>query len=249
MEVQVRTRELQERSADVVRQSEMLRELSKHMMQMQDEERRHIARELHDSAGQTLTVLGMRLAQFVQEAQRTTPQLSKEAVEAQELVQQLSREIRTTSYLLHPPLLASALKWYLDGLKGRSSVDITLDIAEDFGRLPRDLELVLFRLVQECLTNIHRHSGSKTATISVNRDAENISLEVRDDGTGISPENLAQLQSQGSGVGIRGMRERVRQFHGEMNIESSSSGTSVLVAIPAPEDSPSDEEAPLRAVV
>jgi signal transduction histidine kinase len=254
MEVQVRTRELQERSADVVRQSEMLRELSKHMMQMQDEERRHIARELHDSAGQTLTVLGMRLAQVVQETQRTTPQLSKEAVEAQELVQQLSREIRTTSYLLHPPLLdetglASALKWYLDGLKGRSSVDITLDIADDFGRLPRDLELVLFRLVQECLTNIHRHSGSKTATISVNRDAENISLEVRDDGTGIAPEKLAQLQSQGSGVGIRGMRERVRQFHGEMNIESSSSGTSVLVAIPAPEDSPSDEEAPLRAVV
>jgi signal transduction histidine kinase len=151
--------------------------------------------------------------------------------------------------LLDETGLASALKWYLDGLKGRSSVDITLDIADDFGRLPRDLELVLFRLVQECLTNIHRHSGSKTATISVNRDAENISLEVRDDGTGIAPEKLAQLQSQGSGVGIRGMRERVRQFHGEMNIESSSSGTSVLVAIPAPEDSPSDEEAPLRAVV
>ena len=255
MEVRARTRELEQRTSDVVRQSEMLRDLSKRMMQMQDEERRHIARELHDSAGQTLTVLAMRLAELVQESQASAPDITKQVEETQELVQQLNREIRTTSYLLHPPLLdetglAPALKWYLEGLKGRSSVDITLEVAEDFGRLPRDMELVLFRLVQECLTNIHRHSGSKAATVSLTRDMNSVSLEVRDQGVGIPQEKLAQLQSQGSGVGIRGMRERVRQFRGDMSIESDGSGTSVLVTLPVLGTSPPNEElSDLRAVV
>ena len=255
MEVRARTRELEQRTSDVVRQSEMLRDLSKRMMQMQDEERCHIARELHDSAGQTLTVLAMRLAELVQESQASAPDITKQVEESQELVQQLNREIRTASYLLHPPLLdetglAPALKWYLEGLKGRSSVDITLEVAEDFGRLPRDMELVLFRLVQECLTNIHRHSGSKAATVSLTRDMNAVSLEVRDQGVGIPQEKLAQLQSQGSGVGIRGMRERVRQFRGDMSIESDGSGTSVLVTLPVLGTSPPNEElSNLRAVV
>ena len=255
MEVRARTRELEQRNSDVVRQSEMLRDLSKRMMQMQDEERRHIARELHDSAGQTLTALAMRLAELVQESQGSAPELASQVAQTQELVQQLNREIRTTSYLLHPPLLdetglAPALKWYLEGLKGRSSVDITLVVADDFGRLPRDMELVLFRLVQECLTNIHRHSGSKVAMVRLERDANSVSLEVRDQGGGIAPEKLAQLHSQGSGVGIRGMRERVRQFRGEMNIESDGFGTCVLVKLPVPGHVPPNEDlSELRAVV
>jgi len=255
IEVKARTRELELRTSDVVRQSEMLRDLSKRMMQMQDEERRHIARELHDSAGQTLTVLGMRLAELVQESQVNAPELAKHVEETQELVQQLNRDIRTTSYLLHPPLLdetglGPALKWYLEGLKGRSSVEIALEVGDDFGRLPRDMELVLFRLVQECLTNIHRHSGSKVATVRLTRNIHSVSLEVRDQGTGIAKEKLAQLQSQGSGVGIRGMRERVRQFSGDMSIESDGSGTCVLVTLPVlGELTPHEELSPLRAVV
>jgi PAS domain S-box-containing protein len=255
IEVRARTRELEQRNTDVIRQSEMLRDLSKRMMQMQDEERRHIARELHDSAGQTLTVLGMRLAELVQESQVNAPGIAKHVEETQELVQQLNREIRTTSYLLHPPLLdetglGPALKWYLEGLKGRSTIEITLEVDDDFGRLPRDMELVVFRLVQECLTNIHRHSGSKVANVSLTRDINSVSLEVRDQGVGIPQEKLAQLQSQGSGVGIRGMRERVRQFRGDMSIESDGSGTSVLVTLPVLGNLPPNEElSHLRAVV
>ena len=137
------------------------------LMKAQDEERRRIARELHDSAGQTLTVLGLSLAQLVEQAQVIAPELAKEGKEIEGVVQQLSREIRTTSYLLHPPLLdecglASALKCYVEGLAERSRVAITLDVANNVGRLPSDMELAIFRLVQECLTNIHRHSGSKT---------------------------------------------------------------------------------------
>jgi signal transduction histidine kinase len=196
----------------------------------------------------------MRLSQLVQQAQSSAPRFVNDVQETSDLVQQLSREIRTTSYLLHPPLLdetglASALKWYLDGLKGRSTVSITLEAADDFGRLPSDMELLLFRAVQECLTNIHRHSGSKTATIVLARDAESVLLEVRDHGTGIPPEKLAELQTQSSGVGIRGMRERILQFKGEMNIESSPSGTTVHVTLPVPNPIPKEEMAPLPAAV
>jgi signal transduction histidine kinase len=153
------------------------------------------------------------------------------------LVQQLTREIRTTSYLLHPPLLdevglSGALSWYIDGLKQRSPVQIEFAIPEDFGRLPREMELVVFRFVQECLTNIHRHSGSATAAIHVTRDADRISVEVRDSGKGIPPDKIAEIQTKGSGVGIRGIRERLRQFRGEMSIHSNSTGTSIFVTIP-----------------
>ena len=179
------------------------------IMRAQDDERRRIARELHDSAGQTLAVLGMNLAQLVRRVEVTAPELAKEGKEIEAMVQQLHREIRTTSYLLHPPLLdetglASALGWYVEGLAERSHVAITLDIADDVGRLPSDMELAIFRLVQECLTNIHRHSGSKTALIRIGRDGESVRTEVQDHGKGISPVRLLEIQSHGSGVGIRG---------------------------------------------
>jgi PAS domain S-box-containing protein len=213
------------------------------LLKVQDDERRHIARELHDSAGQTLTVLGLSLAQLVEKAEMIDPQLAKEGKEIEEVVQQLHREIRTTSYLLHPPLLdetgiKSALSWYVQGVAERSGIAIDFKIAEDFGRLPADLELTIFRIVQECLTNIHRHAESKTACIRVAREKASVRIEVRDEGKGISPERLAEIQTQGSGVGIGGIRERLRRFHGEMRIESYGSGTIVSATIPIPNEAP-----------
>jgi len=123
-----------------------------------------------------------------------------------------------------------------------TGLQITLDMAEDFGRLPNDMELVVFRLIQECLTNIHRHSGSKTASIRINRDAGQVTVEVRDQGSGMSPERLALVQSGTSGVGIRGIRERLRQFKGEMKIQSDSSGTRISVAIPVRENAIAQDE-------
>ena len=224
------------------------------LMKIQDEERRRIARELHDSAGQTLTVLEMGLAQLVQRADVIAPELAKEGKELEEVVQQLSREIRTTSYLLHPPLLdelglASALNWYVEGLSQRGGIAITLDIANDLGRLPGDMELAIFRLAQECLTNIHRHSGSKTAAIRMFVEAESLRVEVSDQGKGILPERLAEIRSGGSGVGIRGMQERLRQFGGVMTVESDGSGTSVSVSIPLPKEIHATEAEPFQAAV
>jgi signal transduction histidine kinase len=221
----------------------------------QDEERRHIARELHDSAGQTLTILGITLAQLAQKAGRNAPELAGAAEQIQETVQQLHREIRTTSYLLHPPLLDesglySAISWYLQGLQERSGLEVRLDCSEKFGRLPREIELVIFRLVQECLTNIHRHSGSKSASIRLARDMHQITLEIRDQGKGMSRERLAEIQSGRSGVGITGMRERLRQFEGTLDIESGDSGTRVFAIIPVPKAATPEDESttePLQA--
>jgi signal transduction histidine kinase len=225
------------------------------LLKTQDEERRHIARELHDSAGQTLTVLGMSLAQFAQKAGRKAPELADDAEQIQETVQQLHREIRTTSYLLHPPLLDenglySAVSWYVKGLQERSGLEVHLDISKDFGRLSREMELVIFRLVQECLTNIHRHSASKAASIRISRESNQIILEIRDQGKGMSRERLAEIQSGRSGVGISGMRERLRQFEGTLNIESDSSGTLVFVTIPVPKAATPEDQGttePLQA--
>jgi two-component system, NarL family, sensor kinase len=174
----------------------------------------------------------MNLGQILARARQSSPLIAKEVNECQELVQQLSQEIRTTSYLLYPPLLDEkglnqALSWYIQGLTQRSGLEIDLSISENFGRLPREMELVVYRLVQECLTNIHRHSGSKNASIRLRREGQKISLEVQDNGKGILPDKLNQLQMQGAGVGIRGMRERVRQFEGRMDIRSSEGGTTI----------------------
>ena len=224
------------------------------LMKAQDEERRRIAREFHDSAGQTLTVLGLSLAQLVQKAEMIAPELAKEGKEIEEVVQQLHREIRTTSYLLHPPLLDEAgvkpaLSWYVQGVAERSGIAIDLNISEDFGRLPAEIELAIFRVVQECLTNIHRHAASKTAYIRVTRKKASVCIEVRDEGKGMSPQRLAEIQSRGCGVGIGGIRERLRRFHGEMKIESNGSGTTVSATIPIPTEAPLEDFEPLQAAV
>jgi two-component system NarL family sensor kinase len=208
------------------------------LLKTQEQERRHIARELHDSAGQLVAALSMNITLIAQNA-ADNPVLLKIADDADHLIQQLSKEIRTTSYLLHPPLLeetglSRAIPWYVQGLQERSGLEVQLDISEDFGRLPVDLEMTLFRIVQECLTNILRHSGSKIAAIRLARSGQKVSLEIQDHGKGISPEKLADIRAQRTGVGITGMLERVRNFNGQMNIQSNDSGAIVSVVIPVP---------------
>jgi PAS domain S-box-containing protein len=237
-QVQFRTQELQRRNAEMLQQSDQLRELSGRLMRAQDEERRRIARELHDSAGQSLAALGMSLARIEKDAQRDPTRLSKSIKDAQELIQGLTQEIRTTSYLLHPPTLdesglSSALRWYINGLEERSGLSIELNIPDSLGRLGPEVELAIFRLVQECLTNVHRHSGSKTAVIRIAREPDKIYAEVQDHGRGISQDRLAEIQSRGVGVGIRGMRERVRQSHGELTVDSNPLGTKITAIFPA----------------
>ena len=233
-EAEARTRELEERNAEVTRQAETLRGLSQSLMKVQDEERRHIARELHDSAGQLLTVLGMNLAQL---ANRNDPELAGQISETQNLVQQLTQEIRTTSYLLHPPLLddiglAACLRWYVNGLAERSNLDVSLNIPDNLKRYSPELELVIFRVVQECLTNIHRHANGEKAKIQLSVGPGSISVSVQDYGKGIPSEKLAEMRSGAHGVGIRGMRERVHHLGGVLTIRSDASGTTVEAKLP-----------------
>ena len=207
------------------------------LLRTQDDERRHIARELHDTAGQTMTVVGMKIQRLIQRAKQSDQQLASEAETIRALVEKLNQDIRTTSYLLHPPLLdesglSASLAWYVRGLAERSGLEIRLSVSENLGRLPQGMELVVFRIIQECLTNVHRHSGSRTAVIQIARGPDAIIVEVSDQGNGMPPERQAEIQSQGTGVGVRGMRERVRQFDGEMKIASSSSGTTVSFSFP-----------------
>jgi PAS domain S-box-containing protein len=236
-EVRLRTQELQQRNVEVVEQSEMLRELSNRMLKTQDEERRRMARELHDSAGQIITALGMGMANIGQKV-RQNPPLAKALEENQDLLLQLNKEIRTMSYLLHPPLLdenglSEAIRWYTQGLSERSGLNIEVTTSESFGRLDADMELAIFRIVQECLTNIHRHSGSRTATIRLSRRSDTVSVEVQDQGKGISEEKLAGMKGR-SGVGIAGMRERVRHYTGTLDILSNGNGTKIAVSLPIP---------------
>jgi PAS domain S-box-containing protein len=237
-QVQFRTQELRRRNAEILQQSDQLRDLSGRLMLAQDEERRRIARELHDSAGQNLAALGMKLARFEDDAKRDPARLSQSIKDARDLIQDLTREIRTTSYLLHPPLLdesglSSALRWYVEGLAERSGLSIELKIPDELERLAPEMELAIFRLVQESLTNIHRHSGSKTAVIRIAREPDKIYAEIQDHGKGMPQERLAEVQSQGVGVGIRGMRERVRHCHGELTVESDALGTKITAVFPA----------------
>jgi PAS domain S-box-containing protein len=236
-QVQMRTQELQNRNAEILQQSDQLRDLSGRLMAAQDEERRRIARDLHDSAGQNLAALAMTLTRIEADAKCDSTGLSESINEGQDLVQDLIKEIRTTTYLLHPPMLdesglSSALRWFVDGLAQRSGINLELNIPDKLDRFTPEIELAIFRLVQECLTNIHRHSGSKTAVIRVAKQHDKIYAEVQDHGKGISQELLAEVQSHGAGVGIRGMRERVRQADGQLIIQSDALGTKVTAIFP-----------------
>ena len=213
-----------------------VRELSGKLLHAQDAERRRIARELHDSAGQIVAALQMQLIPMETDAEKSNPEIATGIRQSLDLIEQLSQELRTVSYLLHPPLLdelglPSALRWYVEGFSERSKIDVQLELAPDLGRLPADMETTLFRIVQESLTNIHRHSGSKRAQIQIRRSADEVSVKVRDYGKGM-PAAKSNGSSLRSGVGIQGMQERVRQLNGRFEIQSRREGTTVTACLP-----------------
>lgn len=235
--VKERTRELEEKNTALTQQTQMVRELSGRLLQMRDEERRHIARELHDSVGQLATAVRINMQVLINESQSMSPEAKRALTENMALTDQLAREVRTISYLLHPPLLdelglPSALRWFIEGFEQRSKIQISLELQPEFGRLPRDVEIHLFRIVQECLTNVHRHSGSATACIRLTRVPGLVRLELQDAGRGIPEEKLKAFGSKGKlGVGISGMRERARQFGGTIEITSKAQGGTLVVAL------------------
>jgi len=228
---------VRERTIELDAANQELRGLAARLMQSQDDERRRIARELHDSIGQTLAALNMNLTTVVADIEKLA-RTGKKASDSLALVEEVSKEVRTVSYLLHPPLLdeaglASALRWYAEGFSERSKIQVDLDIPEGFGRFPQELETAIFRTVQECLTNIHRHSGSPIAKIHLAHTEGEIRLKVEDRGVGIPAEKLDEATSPGTlGVGVRGMRERVRQLGGSLDIQSDGSGTTVAARMP-----------------
>ena len=226
------------RTSELKMTNEKLRNLTVKLLQAQDEERRRLGRELHDSAGQLVTALGMNCFQIERHILTAAPELATLAAETQILARELTDEIRTTSYLLHPPLLeehglADALELYVAGLARRGNLEVELSVSDDAGRLAAEAELAIFRVIQECLTNVHRHSETKTAAIRLWRDVNVIRAEVEDHGRGIPAEKLRDIQSGNSGVGLAGMKERVRNLGGEIKIESSERGTTISLAIPA----------------
>jgi two-component system NarL family sensor kinase len=188
---------------------------------------------LHDSVGQILAALAMNISIVQSQSHKLDLRGERAVAENSRLVQQASNEIRTISHLLHPPLLeiaglASALRWYVDGFSERSKIRVDLQIPEDFDRLSEDTELAIFRIVQECLTNIHRHSGSATAAIKIERVGESLVVQIRDRGKGIPEEKQRELTASGrGGVGFSGIRERLRQLGGTLDIQSDENGTVV----------------------
>lgn len=214
------------------------RQLSVRLMTLQDEERRRIARDLHDTSGQTLSALKMTLASL-QCSVNVTPGVSRLLDDANALADEALKEIRTTSYLLHPPLLdeagfASAARWFVEGFSKRSNIKVECDISQHGERISKECELVLFRVLQESLTNVHRHSGASTARVTLTMHQGQLELQVRDNGSGIEQTKLAQVHEPGRqlGVGIAGMRERVRQLGGRLELQSSNAGTKVRVSLP-----------------
>jgi len=224
--------------AELHRKTQQLEMLNARMTALQDEERRRIARELHDSVGQLLAAICMNNASVETEFHKLSPSAAKRVAENDAMVKEISRQIRTISHLLHPPLLdeaglASALQWYVDGFSDRSKIDARLEMPKNFGRLSDEMELSIFRVVQECLTNIHRHAGSPTAGIRITQDRACVRVEIEDAGKGIPLEKLLALQSSAqTGVGFRGMRERLRRLGGTLQIHSSGHGTRVTAILP-----------------
>jgi PAS domain S-box-containing protein len=211
-------------------------EFASRLQNMQDEERKRIARELHDSVGQLLVAISMNLSIVQSQAHLLDSTAARAVSDNAMLVDQVSSEIRTISHLLHPPLLdlaglVSALRWYVDGFSERSKIKVDLEIPANFGRLPAEMEIAIFRIVQECLTNIHRHSGSQAASIRLRKDGSEVMVEIRDDGKGIAEEKQRELTA--SGLGFGGMRERVRQLGGTLEIRSDSKGTVVAATLKA----------------
>ncbi len=248
--VERRTRELFELTSRLRAEVEQrtvaeahLRELSGRLLSMRDEERRRIARELHDSTGQLFVALQWNLALLEQSVSNVDPALAEKVSESVRIADQAINEVRTMSYLLHPPMLDEAglllaIHWYVDGFVKRSNIKVDLELPQTLERLPRDLETTVFRILQEALTNVHRHAGSSTARVQLTVAADNLGLLIQDQGKGIPRNKIEGSQNVGTriGVGIRGMRERVRQFGGELQITPGNPGTCVEAIFPLPRD-------------
>lgn len=244
--VENRTRELAQTLSNLeeqikVRQltEEKLRILTLRVLRLQDDERRKVARDLHDTTGQTLTVLKLNLASL-QSLVAQSPATTRLFVDLNEIADQALREIRTTSHLLHPPLLdeaglVSAARWYIDGFNQRSQMKVDFAVVGTT-KLPNSVEIALFRILQESLTNASRHSGSPTVDVSLEAKDGIATLSIKDYGKGIANDRLERMNSSGSdvGVGIAGMRERVGELHGSFAIQSDSNGTTLTVSVPIP---------------
>ena len=231
-------KQVQERTAELRVANHSLSDLSARLLRMRDDERRRLARELHDSVGQLLAALSMNLAQVQSQAEKLDSEGARAIAENAVLVQQISDEVRTIAHLLHPPLLdevglASALRWYVEGFSERSKIAVELEIEVEFGRLGDDMEIAIFRIVQECLTNVYRHSGGGTAGVLITHSEGRVRVEIKDSGNGIPVEKLKALRFSGEmGVGFRGMRERIAQLGGSFEIESGKFGTAVKTSMP-----------------
>jgi PAS domain S-box-containing protein len=215
-----------------------LRDLAGQLVRAENETRRRVGRDLHDSTGQLLAALELKLTRLAEDTQELDPECRRVIGECAELAHRCAAEIRTASYLLHPPLLdelglASALRWLVDGFRDRSGIDVTLELPADLKRLDSDSELALFRVAQEALTNVLRHSGSHSARISVGEAKGAVSLQVEDDGKGMPQINGHVIDSEPLSVGMAGMRERMRQIGGSVSVESAESGTRVRATVPA----------------
>jgi two-component system NarL family sensor kinase len=216
-----------------------LRQLSARLLQLQDEERRRIARDLHDVTGQKIAVLSMSLDRLARLTEQRKPEAKESIRESRDIVSQIGEEIRTLSYILHPPLLdecglASAVHWYAEGFQKRSAIKLEVEIDADLPRLPSDAETTLFRVVQESLTNVHRYSGSSSAKIRISKNSGEVQLDVIDYGHGIKT-GTARGKLDGTaplGVGIPGMRERLHQLGGALSIDFGTTGTRVVATLP-----------------
>jgi signal transduction histidine kinase len=213
-----------------------LRGLTARLLTVQDQERRRIARELHDSLGQYLAALKMSLEILANPASQKKETLF---VECNSILERCISETRTLSHLLHPPLLdeagfASAANWFVHGFSERSGIRVALNLPPDLSRLPEAMEMALFRVLQESLTNVHRHSKATSAEIRLQLSAQAVTLEVTDHGQGIPPAVLSKMQKDGTrvGVGLAGMRERSYELGGKLEIQSDSRGTTVRFIIP-----------------
>lgn len=213
-----------------------LRGLSRQLLRLRDEEQRRIARELHDSTVQTLGAVAIDLDKLKKILQYPDQRTNRLLTESADLVDKSIAELRTMSYLLHPPILddlglEEVLPWYIAGFSSRSGIQVAADVQSTIGRLPHEIEVTIFRVLQEALTNIHRHSGSTRAELRLHRTEQSVSLEINDNGHGIWPEDLQGERKAVVGVGIAGMRERVRQLGGQFEVISGREGTLVRAVL------------------
>ncbi len=223
------------------RAENLVRRVSGRLLQVRDDERRRLARDLHDSLGQTLTAIKMNLSYLGRDTSNLDARGRNAVEESKELVASSLKEVRTLSHLLHPPMLddvglLAAIRWFANGFSERSSIQVDLVLPEDLPRLSTERETAIFRVVQESLTNVHRHSGSTTAEVRLEREDDLLHMYVTDQGHGISLEKLSFHQETATvGVGLLGMRERLRQLRGHLDIDSSARGTTIHATVPMSE--------------